>query len=337
MPDAASEKTPCFLYREGVHFTLPPGLTSQCPVPNPCAFVLRLPEGGLIPNPEAFYEVSDPEAAFFFLFPYDIGQYIDSCNLELTEQLIAGLPYLRGREARHIVCDYGDKTLCVTTGVCLFKISLLREHQHLAVPMWYDPPAHTRSERPSFDWSAIRYAVSFVGEESHIFRRAMIVSIKRQAPELKAFFQIRKDIKFVGNYFFKPPKSEDTVRQEQRTFLDSIRKSFSVLCPPGFGPQSVRLYETMLLGRIPVIFGERTAYPLEGSPRENLIDYDSFCLRIPEKEILDTGTVLKNFFEQTPEKELRERCILACRTWNNKFAKHKLRTLLGEAKRKFAL
>jgi hypothetical protein len=337
MPDATSEKTPCFLYREGVHFTLPQEFAFLCPEPNLCAFVLRLPGGWLVPNPEVFYEVSNPGDALFFLFPYDIGQYIDANNLEAAARLIAGLPYLGGREARHIVCDDGDKTVCITPGVCLFKISLLRKHQHLAVPMWYDLPPHTRSARPSFDWSAIRYEVSFVGAESHVFRRAMIVSINRQAPELKTFFRLRKDIKIIGNSFVKLPKSEDTAQQEQKTFLDSVRRSFSVLCPPGFGPQSIRMYETMSLGRIPVIFGEKAAYPLEGNPRENLIDYDRFCLRIPENEIMNTGSILKDFFGRTPEEELREKCILACRTWNNRFTRNRLQTLLGEAKKKFAL
>jgi hypothetical protein len=330
-----TEKIPCFLYREGLHFTLPPEFAYLAP--HPSEFVVRAPDGTLAPSPEVFYETADPDAAFFFLFPYDLGQYIDSNHMELCESLIAGLPYLEGREKRHIVCDYGDKTACITPSVCLFKVSLLKAQRHLAVPLWYGLPSHTLRAGASFDWSAIRYAVSFVGADSHIVRRAMLVSIRKQAPELKTFFNLRNELKVIGSYFLKSSKNPEELQAAQAAFLKSIAESFSVLCPPGVGPQSIRLYETMALGRIPVIFGTHVAYPLEGRPEENLIDYDEFCLRIPEEEILNTGSILKNFFAQTSEEELRARCILACRIWNRRFAKGKLRTLLSEAKRKFDL
>jgi hypothetical protein len=335
MNSKATDKIPCFLYREGVHFTLPqefaylPAKLSE--------FAIRAPDGTLAPNPEVFYETANPDAALFFLFPYDLGQYIDANHLELCEKLIAGLPYLQGREKRHIVCDYGDKTVCIAPPVCLFKVSLLKAQQHLAVPLWYSLPPHTLKAGASFDWSSIRHAVSFVGADSHIVRRIALASIRKQAPELKTFFNLRKELKVVGGYFFTPPKSPETLQTEQAVFLKSIAESFSVLCPPGIGPQSIRLYETMALGRIPIIFGALAAYPLEGNPGENLVDYDTFCLRIPGEEILNTGSILKNFFARTSAEELRARCVLACRTWNRRFAAGKLRTLLSEAKRKFGL
>jgi hypothetical protein len=335
MNSKGTEKISCFLYREGLHFTLPPEIAYLAP--RMSEFVLRAPDGTLAPSPEVFYETANPDAAFFFLFPYDLGQYIDSNHLQLCENLIAGLPYLEGREKRHIVCDYGDKTFCITPPVCLFKVSLLKTQRHLAVPLWYSLPRHTLKAGASFDWSAIRYAVSFVGANSHIVRRIMLASIRKQAPELKVFFNLRDELKVAGGYFFKPSKNPEEAQAEQAIFLKSIAESFSVLCPPGVGPQSIRLYETMALGRIPVIFGAHAAYPLEGRPEENMIDYDSFCLRIPEEEILNTGSILKNFFAQTSEEELRARCVLACRIWNRRFAAGKLRTLLNEAQRKFAL
>lgn len=64
-------------------------------------------------------------------------------------------------------------------------------------------------------------------------------------------------------------------------YLESLRDSAFVLCPRGRAPTSLRLFEVMQLGRVPVIVADRWLPP-EGP------DWDSFSLRVPEAEL---GTV----------------------------------------------
>ncbi len=134
-----------------------------------------------------------------------------------------------------------------------------------------------------------------------------------------------------GGYYYNTREGKDPAKTaaRQQLYRRSLKKSLTVLCPPGVGPHSIRLYETMYMGRIPVIFGDEAVYPLE-----NLIDYDGFCLRVPGGEIMETGNILKEWLRGQSEDVLMERCVRACRTWNACFAPDKLLPLmLDEARR----
>lgn len=256
---------------------------------------------------------------------------------KLVEELLTDLPGMRGRVTsdaarRHIVTDYADNTLCISPELCLFKTSLLKNDAQRAVPLWYNLPEHTRPARPSFAWDEIMYAASFVGRDTNAARRAVVASIRLQAPELRCFFHIGSGLDIYASFFRNREQSREERLEAQTVFIKALRRSFCSLCPPGVGPQSVRLYESMALGRIPVIFGENTVYPLE-----HKANYDAFCLRIATAEIMNTGNILKTFFAETSQSELREKCILACKTWQRFFARGKLRTLLQEAQDKFGL
>ncbi len=77
----------------------------------------------------------------------------------------------------------------------------------------------------------------------------------------------------------------------ERQYADSIRQSAFVLCPRGGGPSSFRLFETMMLGRVPVIVSDQWVPPV--GP-----DWESFSLRIKEAEIHTIPGVLE---ERAPE------------------------------------
>lgn len=72
----------------------------------------------------------------------------------------------------------------------------------------------------------------------------------------------------------------------QRRYADSVKKSAFVLCPRGGGPSSFRLFETMMLGRVPVILADQWVPPT--GP-----DWDSFSVRIKETEIHTIPSVLE--------------------------------------------
>ena len=63
-----------------------------------------------------------------------------------------------------------------------------------------------------------------------------------------------------------------------RVYADMMADSKFVLCPRGVGANSIRLFESMKMGRVPVIISDDWVAPL--GP-----DWDSFCLRIAEKDI----------------------------------------------------
>ena len=295
-----------------------------------CAFAIRGEAGEARPNPHVFREVFRPEEAEVFLFPWDVGQYIDGGAMNAIAGVVATLPYMAGREKYHIVCDAGDATAHFPLPVCLFKISVTRELAAEAIPMPYRLPGHVVADAPSFDWTCVRYDASFVGNATNEARRAAAVSVLRQAPELRALIDFDDAPVSDGVHCFNTRERGDPAKTaaRQQLYRRSLKESLAVLCPPGIGPHSIRMYETMYMGRIPVLFGDAAVYPLE-----RRIDYSAFSLHIPKESILETGHILKTWLRGQTEEALHEKCVLACRTWNTYFAPGKVLPFLLEEAR----
>ena len=79
-------------------------------------------------------------------------------------------------------------------------------------------------------------------------------------------------------------------RQVTNDYQDNIRNSRFVLCPRGRGQSSVRFYETMSFGRLPILLADHAALPLN-----NLIDYNQFVVTVPENDILNVNKYIESF------------------------------------------
>lgn len=62
------------------------------------------------------------------------------------------------------------------------------------------------------------------------------------------------------------------------SFVETLQASKFVLCPRGYGPSSLRLFEALRLGRAPVILADDWA-PVPGP------EWDAFSIRVPEREL----------------------------------------------------
>jgi Exostosin family len=71
-----------------------------------------------------------------------------------------------------------------------------------------------------------------------------------------------------------------------KRYADIIRRSKFVLCPRGMATSSIRLFETMQMGRVPVILSDEWVPP-DGPC------WDEFSIRIPEKEVLNLPQILE--------------------------------------------
>jgi hypothetical protein len=70
-----------------------------------------------------------------------------------------------------------------------------------------------------------------------------------------------------------------------KTYIDLIQRSMFVLCPRGFGVSSIRTFETMSLGRVPVVISDHWQPP-PGIP------WNKFCVVIRENDVLRIPAVL---------------------------------------------
>ncbi len=286
----------------------------------------------LQPAPEVFVETDDPQKAQLFLFPFDIGPAIDFNLADEMEQVLASLPYLPERAEHHLVTDMADRAESVSLKVCLFKVSVTEDSglEERVVVTGYRTPPYVLCQKPVWSLKP-RYDCSFIGANSHFSREAAILSIRQEAPELRFFAQLHDSFVVQGNSFFIKECSKEELERRQSVFVRSLHDSICILCPPGVGPQSVRLYETMCMGRLPVLFDYKTLYPFPDK-----IDYSAFALIIPAEKLMHTGALLKEWLKRHSPEELSQKAVLARKVWWDYFSPAQYsRRLLEEAGRKF--
>jgi hypothetical protein len=113
------------------------------------------------------------------------------------------------------------------------------------------------------------------------------------APRAKAILAVRESAKINVNIVIRPSSPvrwaygyllskavKDDITSLRNEYFESILKSDYVLCVRGMGNYSIRLYETLCLGRIPVIVNTGLVLPFE----EHL-PWKSFCVWVEENEI----------------------------------------------------
>ena len=117
-------------------------------------------------------------------------------------------------------------------------------------------------------WNAERrYLCSFVGSSrTHASRKQLL-----DASYTDAFLSDTKDRRAWE-------MSGTQKAQYEAQYLEVLAESHFVLCPRGNGPCSYRLFESMQLGRSPIIIADEWM-EIEG------IDWNAFSIRIPERDI----------------------------------------------------
>ena len=93
-----------------------------------------------------------------------------------------------------------------------------------------------------------------------------------------------------------------------------MERSIFTLCPRGSSPSSVRFWESLSAGTIPVLISDDWALPEW--------DWDNTIVKIPEKDIANLTTMKLNvLLEPLNHKKMKEKCLEAY----NKFKKQNFR------------
>ena len=117
-----------------------------------------------------------------------------------------------------------------------------------------------------------RLLFSFRGYESAKVRR-----------EIFATKFSREDIATTRTYRWYDYSNDE---QARLSYLREIRESAFVLCPRGLAPSTYRLYETMQLGRVPVILADDWPAP-SGPP------WQDFSIRVSEHRVAELPEILE--------------------------------------------
>ena len=116
-----------------------------------------------------------------------------------------------------------------------------------------------------------KYLTSFIGQ---IIHKNMVSNIREKIYE---HFKDKQDclIKSNDNWHYQPCvySNYDVTKEEDVFYKQIMRESKFSLCPSGTGPNSIRLWESLSFGCIPIILSDTLCLPTISG-----IDYNDFCI-----------------------------------------------------------
>ena len=131
-----------------------------------------------------------------------------------------------------------------------------------------------------------QYFSGFQGAMTHPCRYGVKDTVQKLlSSHIPAYF-IPKD-KVFWSY------EEDRGKELKDEYIDLLEDTAFPLCPRGKGLNSIRFFESLRLGRIPVLVADDTKLPLE-----SMLNYDDFVIRVPEKEIVFTDKYIEKWISK---------------------------------------
>lgn len=250
-------------------------------------------------------ESENPEEADFILFPYYLQGLITKLDYNGITSYIKNLPLFNSFSHKHIFFRPDDNynPLCIDSIV--FKSSMNKcdtESAGIALPYFCE----NFENLLSFDESVFSHHINFVG---------FIGSSSVRLPVLKSFLSNKNlvcEITVFDKFFFHT--DTDSQQKHRELFINALRKSFLTLCPAGTGKNSIRFFETLSMGRIPVLISDNCVLPFE-----NEINYDDFIIRIDEKDAGVSSQIIEKWLTENSFEQIKEKCKKARSVWEEYF------------------
>lgn len=132
-----------------------------------------------------------------------------------------------------------------------------------------------------------------VHKEGVYFRRNAMRFLAKH-PSVETLFVVRKTFSAHKDSIELPPE------EARSEYLKNMKNSLFTLAPRGDGNFSLRFFETLSMGRIPLVID--TDMPL---PLEDRINYDDFIVRIPWRDMENIGDYVDKFFSLSEDELIR--------------------------------
>jgi hypothetical protein len=115
-------------------------------------------------------------------------------------------------------------------------------------------------------------------------------------------------------------KKGEELQNCAKTYIETIGNSKISLCPKGTGPSTIRLWESMAMGAVPMIISDSLQLPLEKS-----IEWDKHIITVPEKE---SDNLDKYIPSNDRLKSMSKNCIETYKEYFSEDVMHKI--IIGE-------
>ena len=268
--------------------------------------------GGLIGEQD---RTQSPTDADFFLAPWlfnVLGMGSSPWFLEQTvARVLQSLPAFAKSAARHVIFFLGDNSYlpecCSRSAV--FMPSCRRGSGAFALPYFAEPP--DRVPRPM---SACAFDVGFQGATTTGggLRDRLVAALRTSS-------RYAVDCYPTAGYFHMTYDLDGQAQlaARYREHLDQCR---FIASPRGDGLSSLRFFEALAWGRIPILISDHTALPLQ-----DIIPYHEFVIRVPEGDTENWEAWLDDFVATAPDLERASRLAAeTSRSWFAPAALHRL-------------
>ena len=157
-----------------------------------------------------------------------------------------------------------------------------------------------------------KYLASFIGAYKKSYRSTTRLDLKNILEKEKEMIYEIKDEWFydkIVNYQIKNEKLSkeylESYEKETQRYNNILSDSIFSLCPEGTGPNTIRLWESMAIGVIPVIFSDDWI-----PPKITGLEWNDFSVFIKREDLKDTIHILRSFSEEELE-QMKLNCINA--------------------------
>jgi hypothetical protein len=151
-----------------------------------------------------------------------------------------------------------------------------------------------------------RYLASFVGANMKHYRsrsRAALKELSRQAASDDIHIEVKSEWHFNNLVYGEQVKGAPTSmtdyereRQETRKYNELLSNSIFSICPDGAGPNTLRLWESLSVGAIPIVIAEDWIPPIiKNSP----VQLSDCCVFLTCEDIPKLPLLLKSFNSET--------------------------------------
>lgn len=143
---------------------------------------------------------------------------------------------------------------------------------------------------------------------SHSYRARVLIELNR-TKGLKTNFIIK------GNFGFGPGGLNTGTHKEDNNsyrlnYINNILDNDYTICVRGIGNNSIRFYETLCCGRIPIFVNTDCILPFEDT-----IDWKHLCVWVEEKDIYRIGEIVKEYHNNLPNDEFKSRQVQLRKIW----------------------
>jgi hypothetical protein len=218
----------------------------------------------------------------------DVLVFHDKLNTDIGQYIDLALKY-----RKPVIALYNDDNAVPTNlpkYVHVYRTSFYKSKQkenEFALPAWSDD--FTNTKKICLKMKSEKPTVSFCGALSNESRQqAMDILSKNQ--NIQTNFLVRNE----GFWGGKP--QDQNIRKE---YIDNMYNSDIVLCCRGIGNFSYRLYETMSLGKIPLIVDSDLVMPFE-----NEINWKKLTIWVDSVDKIDEAVV--NFWNSINETQYKD-------------------------------